>query len=321
MAGYTDAAARQLYLEGGACLAFTEMVSAEALVRNSDRTRRMARRARGETLLAVQLFGSDPKVMGRAAAALKDMGASLLDVNAACPVPKVVKKGAGAALARDARRLYETVAAMRETGLPVTVKLRSGWQDGRHNFMEAAAAAVSAGASAVALHPRSRSQGYSGRADWSLIRTLAGSLRVPVIGSGDLNSPQDALRMLQDTGCAGLMFARGAVGQPDIFARTVHLLRQGRPLPAPGREVQLKTALRHLQTARELFGEKRAFLDTKKHLSGYIKGWESAVQLRKNIMRAPDMAALTALLRGSLQEKGPISPCPAPSPDTAEPAR
>ncbi len=297
MAGYTDAAARQLYLEGGASAAFTEMVSAEALVRGSIRTRRMTDRAAGESILAVQLFGSDPEVLGRAAAQLKKTGADLVDLNAACPVPKVTKKGAGAALAGDTGRLFEAVKAMKECGLPVTVKIRAGWDNEKLNYIQASQAAVRAGAAAVSFHPRTRSQGYSGKADWDRIKELTALIPVPVIGSGDLYRAEDARDMLLFTGCAAVMFARGAVGKPDIFMQTVNLLEKGIIPSETEKEEQLKRALRHLELAESLFGERRAFLDTKKHLARYISGWETATVLRRDVMRSPDMQSLKELLQ------------------------
>lgn len=297
MAGYTDRVTRALALSYGADLAYTEMISAEALIRGSLRTFDMIRRADGEDLLAVQLFGSSPETLGRAAQIAADRGAGLLDLNAGCPVSKVTAKGAGAAIARSPEVLAEAITAMRHTGLPVTVKLRSGWDLDDMNWRSAAQAAVEAGVSAIGFHPRTRKQGYGGDADWSAIKEMVAEVPVPVIGSGDLNTPESVMRMLRETNCAGVMIGRGAVGNPDIFSRIRGLLSGDTPIPAPLKpDERISGAIRHLKNAAQEFGRETAAREIKKHLAGYVKEWPAAAALRQELMRAGDYGELLSIL-------------------------
>ncbi len=296
MAGYTDSVTRSIALKEGASLAFTEMLSSEALIRNSKRTFSMMKRGEGEDNLAVQLFGSSPQSLGRAAVIAAEFGADLLDLNAGCPVSKVTRKSAGAALGRDIGKLSLAVKAIVESGLPVTVKIRSGWTEGEINWHEAAHAAVEAGASAVCFHPRTRRQGYGGKADWSALKKLVWELPVPVIGSGDLESPAAVLEMFEETGCQAVMIARGAVGNPWIFRQTLTLLRKGIQEADPTAEERLKTAVYHLKAAAEAKGEILAAREMKKHLASYIRGWPSAAGVRKELMRASDFNTLMMML-------------------------
>ncbi|MDR0708611.1 MAG: tRNA-dihydrouridine synthase, partial [Spirochaetaceae bacterium] len=231
VAGYTDRAFRSICAGYGAALGYTELASAEAIARGPDdpaasKTGRLMRRGEGEGRYAIQLFGANPDVMYRAALKLAPFKPDMIDINCGCPVPKVVKSGAGAALMRDTALLGRVVAAAVRAslealgGVPVTVKIRSGWDAASLNYREAAATALDAGAAMVALHPRTRAQGYGGKSDWALIADLAARLPVPVAGSGDLFRAEDACRMLRETGCAAVMFARGALGNPFIFRET-----------------------------------------------------------------------------------------------------
>ncbi|MCK5736369.1 MAG: tRNA-dihydrouridine synthase, partial [Spirochaetaceae bacterium] len=253
MAGYSDLVTRSIALKNGASLAFTEMISAEALIRYSKRTISMMRRAEGERFLAVQLFGASVEVLGRAAGIAAEIGADLLDLNAGCPVTKVIRKGAGAALGRNSLKLGLALKAMLGTGLPVTVKIRSGWDDDEQNWREAAGAAVEAGVSAIGFHPRTCRQGYGGKANWEALREISGIVPVPVIGSGDLDSPSAVLRMLKETGCHGVMIARGAVGNPEIFRDSRNLLTESEPKQLISPEDRRRNASKHLRAAAEAF--------------------------------------------------------------------
>jgi tRNA-dihydrouridine synthase B len=234
MAGYTDAAFRALCAEQGASLCFTEMVSAEALARGSNKTLGLARRAENERQWGVQLFAAGERSAAAAVRALQRLRPSLYDLNCGCSVPKVLKTGAGAALLRDPQRIRDIIKAMSgETGAPLAVKLRSGWDPGSLNYLEAADLAHEGGAALVCLHPRTRSQGFSGCAYWSHIAELKKSSGMQVFGSGDLFSGDDAVRMVKLTGCDGVMFARGAIGNPFIFAQTLALFRGEPAVPAP----------------------------------------------------------------------------------------
>jgi len=218
MAGVSEMPFRLLALELGAGLAPTELVSSAGLVRASARTRKYLRHGPEERPFTVQLFGGDPGLMAEAGLLARAAGAEVLDINMGCPVPKVTRNGAGSALLCHPERAAELVAALvRATGLPVTAKIRAGWDSTRINAPEVARALEGAGASAVALHPRTRAQGYSGAADWRLITAVKEAVRIPVIGNGDVRSPDDARRMREQTGCDAVMVGRAALGNPWIF--------------------------------------------------------------------------------------------------------
>jgi len=296
MAGYTDFITRSISLEMGASMAYTEMISAEALIRDSQKTLSMLKRAQGERFLAVQLFGSTPENLGHAAMIAAENGADLLDLNAGCPVSKIIKKGSGAALARDISRLGLVVRAMVKAGLPVSVKIRSGWDNQELNWKNAAHAVIAEGAAAIGFHPRTRSQGYGGKSDWKALKDMVESVSVPVFGSGDLDSPSAVLQMFKETGCQGVMIARGAMGNPDIFCRTRILLTEGVQAAAPTREQILGSARNHLEAAVNAFGEDAAIRNMKKHLAAYVKGWPSSSELRNKLMRTTDLSQILKLL-------------------------
>jgi len=287
MAGYTDAAFRSICGEQGAFLCYTEMVCAEALIRDSRKNLELLARSENERLLGVQIFASNPLSAARAAGALAGRGFSLLDLNCGCSVPKVLKAGCGAALLREPLKIREIVRAMlQEAPPPISIKLRSGWDTASLNFLETAHLAVEGGASLITLHPRTRSQGFSGKPCLEHLRVLKGQLEVPLIGSGDLFSPQDALAMLVETGCDGVMFARGALGNPFIFAQTQRLFASGQILPAPDAETKLRTALRQLELSIALKGEARACREMRKHFCAYSRGLPDSAALRQRTVQA-----------------------------------
>ncbi len=291
VAGYSDRAFRSVCVEQGADLCCTELISSEALTRNSEKTEALMRRAANEERYAIQLFGSDPAVMGRAAALLAPYRPEVVDINCGCPVPKVVKTGAGSALLKEPALLARIVEAVRRAseaslgGVPVTVKIRSGWDDGAINYRETARAATEAGAALVALHARTKAQVYAGKADWSHIADLAAVCPVPVIGSGDLFSAEDAERMLRETGCAGVMFARGAMGNPFIFAEAKALLRYGSYAPIDPVE-RLRTGIRQLLLLVEDMGEAAACREMRKQFCAYTKGVPGGAAIRERLVRA-----------------------------------
>ena len=314
VAGYTDRAFRSLCVEQGANIGFTELVSAEALYRRPEHyglgdalanaaanaaavpaAVSLVSRAENERRYAVQLFGADPQAMYKAAALLAPLRPDVLDINAGCPVPKVVKNGAGSALMKTpdllGRMVEAAVRASRESlgDVPVTIKIRSGWDNNSINYAECARIAVGAGAAMVSLHPRTRSQDYGGKSNWSYIADLASRLSVPVCGSGDLYTPEDAQRMLGETGCAAVMFARGAMGNPFIFSATRSLLETGSWKPAPF-PLRINTALRHLEKLSEYIGERTACMEMRKQFCAYTKGLEGGAALREKAVRAETIA-------------------------------
>jgi nifR3 family TIM-barrel protein len=291
VAGYSDRAFRSVCIDRGADFTCTEMISSEALSRKDSRTELLLPRAENEQRYAVQLFGANAGAMYRAALFLAPWSPDAVDINCGCPVPKIVKTGAGSALMKSpetlGRIVEAAVKASRETlgGVPVTVKLRSGWDAASQNYRECARIAVEAGAALVCLHPRTRTQGYSGKSDWTQIADLASRLPVPVAGSGDLFSPEDAGKMLRETGCAAVMFARGALGNPFIFAATRASLR-GETWQDPPPQEKLETAFRQLGLLARDLGERNACREMRKHFCAYTKGINGGAALRNRLIHA-----------------------------------
>jgi nifR3 family TIM-barrel protein len=268
----------------------------------------LLRRADNEERYAVQLFGGEPGLMYRAALLLAPLRPDIVDINCGCPVPKVVKAGAGSALMRDLPRLGRVVAAVVRAsveslgGAPVTVKIRSGWDAASLNYGEAARIAAENGAALVTLHPRTRAQGYGGKSDWSHIADLVTRLGIPVAGSGDLFSPEDAERMLRETGCVAVMFARGAMGNPFIFSAARSLLTRG-AYTWPATEERIKAGLRHLELLARDVGEKTACREMRKQFCAYTRGLPGcpgipgSARLRDRLVRAETIEAYHLILR------------------------
>jgi nifR3 family TIM-barrel protein len=285
VAGYTDRAFRSMCIDEGADFSFTELVSAESIIRGRPDLKppdgpgplsALLRRAENEGAYGIQIFGAEAERMGQAAALLGPWRPALIDINAGCPVPKVVRTGAGSALMRNPANLGRVVEAVvrasreRLGGVPVTIKIRSGWDSQNLNYLECSRIAVEAGASLISLHPRTRVQGYGGKSDWTHIADLVSGLSVPVAGSGDLYTAADARRMLRETGCAAVMFARGALGNPFIFTETRSLLL-GAAYSPPGPGERMVAALVHLERLAADLGERRACVEMRKHFCAYTK--------------------------------------------------
>lgn len=298
VAGYSDRAFRGLCIKGGSNFEYTEMVSAEALTRRNGKTQEIMKAAPNEKKYAVQIFGGTPEVMYDAAClVLEQTDCSCIDINAGCPVPKVVKTGAGSSLTRDPERLHDIIAAVvqavRDKGatgaglIPVTVKIRSGWDKLSINFTECASRAIEAGASAITLHPRTRAQGYEGRSNWDYLKELVEFVagRVPVFGSGDIFKPEDAKKMLEETNVDGVMFARGAMGHPFIFRQTRELLLNGTYGDIAPKE-RLTAGFEELDVLIEDRGEKAACKDMRKRFCAYSKGLNGGASLRLAIVHA-----------------------------------
>ena len=291
VAGYSDAAFRSVCIENGACFTYTEMVSAEALVRKNLKTEILMRRACNENAYAVQIFGGEPEVMAQAAQiVIEKTHCECIDINCGCPVPKIIKTGAGSALTRDPDRLFKVVeavvAALRQA-TPVTVKIRSGWEQKLITWPEAAQAALDAGASAITIHPRTKAQGYEGHSDWNIMRRLVEKVngRVPVFGSGDLFKPEDARKMLEETGVDAVMFARGAMGNPFIFRDTTSLLTTGAYEPVPA-QIRIQTGFAELERLAAETNEQHACLEMRKRFHAYSKGIPNGGPLRNAIVHA-----------------------------------
>lgn len=295
MAGITDLPYRLIMKEFGAGLVFTEMVSANGLIRDGVRTRELLRSSPEERPLGIQLFADSPDILARAASMVSDDG-ELLDINMGCPVKKVVRSGAGSALLQNPILVGKIVAAVRKaTPLPLTVKFRSGWDQQTVNYLEIGRIAEEEGADGLVLHPRTRSQGFSGHSEWQHIRKLKEQSNIPVIGSGDIFSASDALAMLETTGCDGLMIGRGGYGNPWLF-REITAALAGKTLPLPTAEERLRIAGKHLDLFVDLFGSYKAVMDMRKHLCWYVRGLNGAAHFRQTINQTGTLEGMKDLL-------------------------
>ena len=296
MAGITDLPVRLLAREQGAALCFTEMVSVNGLVRDGQKSFELLRSAPEDRPLGIQLFGDDPELLAEAARRVEGHG-DLLDLNLGCPVRKVVATGAGSALLREPAKVAAIIRAVRRaTRLPLTVKIRSGWSCAAPNFREIGRIAAAEGCDALTLHPRSRAQMFGGKADWTQIAELQLAVAIPVIGSGDLFSARDAVAMLEQTGCAGAMVARGGLGNPWIF-REIQALLDGEEAPPPSPAERLTVALRHLELFIAVSGERVALREMRKHLSWYSHGLPGAAAFRDAVNRLAGKDALVDAVR------------------------
>lgn len=307
MAGVTDSPFRQIAVEMGAGLVFTEMVSAEAVVHGSEKTMELARFSEMERPIGIQLFGRRPESLAGAAQQLMTLKPDLIDINMGCPVPKVVRNGAGAALMRDLSMAYEAIRAVVEAvAVPVTVKIRKGWSEDECTAPDLAQVAQEAGASAVTVHGRTRDQFYQGTADWTVIGQVKERVSIPVIGNGDILSPFDVVEMMSQTKCDAVMIGRAARGNPWIFKQCVQLLATGHPGPEPSLEERLALALRQLEMTADLKGEHIAVLQMRKHISWYLRGLPASAQVRQLVNGARTLAEYRKILddyRCSLRKK------------------
>ena len=298
MAGVTDAPFRALCRAQGAALTCTEMVSAKALVYHDEKTKQLLWSPPDEHPAAVQIFGHEPEVMAEAAPmALAYSGADILDINMGCPVGKVIRSGDGSALMRDpelAGRIIEAV--VKAVDVPVTVKFRKGWDGGNVNAVAFAQMCQQAGAAAIAVHGRTRVQMYAGRADWDIIRQVKEAVKIPVIGNGDVDSPESAKRMLDETGCDGVMVGRAVRGNPWLFREIVAYL-EGKPVPErPSKEEILETMLRHTRMQLEFKGEYTGMREMRKHIAWYTAGFPNSAKLRDAINAVETYRELETLL-------------------------
>jgi tRNA-dihydrouridine synthase B len=300
LAGITNLPFRIICRRMGASLAFTEMVSVNGLVRDGSNTFALLKSSPEDRPLGIQLFGDSPQDLAEAARRVAGYG-EMLDINMGCPVRKVVGTGAGSALLREPLKVAAIIRAVRAaTALPLTVKIRSGWHCGDDNYREIALIAEAEGCDAITLHPRSRSQMFAGSSNWSQLKELKERLGIPVIGSGDLFTAQDCQRMLAETGCDGVMVARGALGAPWIFRQVLELAVQGTITPVTNAE-RAEAIRLHLELYLGEYGESIAAREMKKHIGWYAKGFAGASDIRRDANSArstADIHALTERING-----------------------
>lgn len=303
MAGVTDLPFRLLCKEQGCEMVCTEMVSAKAIYYRNKNTKELMETEPEERPVALQLFGSEPELMAQIAAQAAEQPFDFIDINMGCPVPKVVNNHEGSALMKDiplAGRIIRSVAEAVKK--PVTVKFRKGFAAGDETAVDLAKAAQDAGAAAVAVHGRTREQYYTGRADWEIIRKVKEAVTIPVFGSGDIFSAQDGLRMFEETGCDGIMVARGARGNPWIF-REIRAALEGKEIPArPSGQELLEMILRHAGLMVRYKGTDRAVREMRKHVAWYTTGYPNSALLRGQANMVCSMEELESLLRRYLAE-------------------
>lgn len=296
MAGIANSSYRQIHKRAGAGLVFSEMISANGVIRDGRHTLELAQHHECERPFALQLFGDDPEVMARAAQLCSSM-ADMLDINMGCPVKKVTRSGAGSSLMRDPRQAGAVIAAVRKASqLPLSIKIRSGWDQEQRNFIELGHIAEQEGVEAITLHPRTRTQGFGGTALWDDIATLKQTLKIPVVGSGDIYTPADAIEMLQQTGCDGVMIGRGGYGNPWLIQNILALLR-GESAHTPSHIERGSVALKHLELQRQTMDDARAVLEMRKHLCWYARGLNGAAEFRRQVNNTYTIEPLRDLIK------------------------
>ncbi len=284
MAGITDLPFRLICKEFSVGMMTTEMVSAKGLLYENGKTNELLYIDPKEHPIGAQLFGSDPKILSEMAKQVEQSEVDFIDINMGCPAPKITKNGEGSALLKNPELIGEIVYAVSKAlTKPLTVKIRKGFDDESVNAVEVAKIIEQAGASAIALHGRTREQFYSGVADWDIIKEVKKNISIPLIGNGDVKAPQDAKRMLEYTGCDAVLIARAAQGNPWIFKRTVHYLETGELLPEPTFEERIPVILKHAKLLEAYKGEYVGMREMRSHLTSYVRGVHGAADLRRTL--------------------------------------
>ncbi len=302
MAGVTDKAMRLITKPYGPALMYTEMVSGKGLFYKNKKTADLLDTDPAEKPVATQLFGHEPEILAEIAERALSFGAEIIDINMGCPAPKITGNGDGSALSKDpelAGRIVRRVAAA--VDVPVTVKIRKGWDELSVNAVEMAKIAEENGAAAITVHGRTREQFYSGRADLDIIRAVKSAVSIPIIGNGDITDENSAKHMLDYTGCDGIMIGRGAEGNPWIFERVIHFLETGEKLPHPSIEARVDKMEEHLRLLVKFKGEYRGIQEARKHMSWYIKGITGGARLREIINKASSFDEMMAVIKEMLR--------------------
>ena len=307
LAGVSDSPFRQLSREQGASIVYTEMVSADGLVRMNQATLDYCAFETMERPLGIQLFGADPGIMAEASRVLCDLPAErrpdLIDINMGCPVRKVVNRCAGAALLTNVPLLGDIVERMVEaSSLPVTAKIRLGWDGNSQNVVEVCKRLEGVGAAAVAIHARTRAEKFEGNAHWDMIGEAKRAVSIPIIGNGDVRSPEDAIRMLETTGCDAVMMGRAAFGDPWVFRRVRAFWERGEVLAMPTASERLEAGIRHLAMMVASVGPVSAAREMRKHVAWSVKGLPNSARVRETVNRTRTVEEMAQLLRDYLEE-------------------
>lgn len=294
MAGVTDYSFRIICKEHGAGIVYSEFVSAHGIIRKNEKTLDMIKFTDEERPIGIQIFGDEPEVMAKAARFVADQfKPDIIDINYGCPVPKITKRGAGSAALKDLCLMEEITSAVVESvpQLPVTVKMRAGWDSQRIIVEKAGNQLENAGVKAITLHPRTTKQYFTGKADWSLIKILKQAVSIPVVGNGDIGTADDVKRMFEETGCDAVMIGRAALGNPWIFGEIKSIFENTALPPAPLVEDRISTCKRHLNLLVENRGERVGLNLMRKHFGWYIKNFPGAGEFRKELVTSPDSKA------------------------------
>ena len=306
MAGISNSAYRTIIKEMGCGLIYAEMVSDKAITYGSKKTIDMLYMTDFERPISQQIFGSDKESFVTSAKYIyENMKPDIIDINMGCPVPKVaVRAQAGSALLKDPDKVYEIVKAVKEAvPCPVTVKIRSGWDENSINAVEIAKVIEKAGADAIAVHPRTRAQGYSGKANWNIIKEVKENVNIPVIGNGDILTCYDAKRMLDETGCDAIMIGRGVLGNPWLIKECIEYLEDKKETKEVSVEEKINIIKYHIELIRKTKCDKLALLEIRSHASWYLKGIKNSSKLRRNICKAKNIEELLNLIEEFLREK------------------
>lgn len=297
LAGVTDYPFRMICKAFGAGMMTTEMVSAKGLLYENIKTNDLLFVDEKEHPIGAQLFGSNPYILSEMAKRVEETAVDFIDINMGCPAPKITKNGEGSALLKNPERVGEIVYAVSHVlSKPLTVKIRKGYDENHCNAVKVAKIIEQAGASAITLHGRTREQFYSGTADWDIIRAVKQAISIPLIGNGDIYTPEDAKRMFDETKCDAVLIARGAMGNPWIFKRTTHYLETGELLPEPAFEERIPVILEHAERLVAYKGEFVGIREMRTHLSHYVRGVRGATQFRKQLMQVETIADIENLL-------------------------
>ncbi len=297
MAGVTDRAYREVCMDYGADMCFTEMVSTKGLFYNDKKTATLLEISEKEQPVYAQIFGHEPEIFAKVSAKAASFGAMGIDINCGCPANKIIGNDDGGSLMKNPQTVYDIVCAVKENcDLPVSVKIRKGWDDSSVNAVEVAKLAEKAGASHITVHGRTVKQEYRGSADYSIIKDVVSAVNVPVIGNGDVKSPADAENMMTQTGCEAVMIGRGILGNPFLFKRIKHYLEFKELLPEPSQKEIITTALEHIKKIVEYKGEYVGIREARKHAIWYIKGMKNSVAVKNKLTAATSFDEMAMLL-------------------------